>query len=130
MYVNFYHNSDLDWHLEDGTGIKIAQATNYPWSGDVKLAVNPARSASFTVYLRWPGWAPSAEVLVNGQPVSLGASQTGSYIALSRTWNPGDSISLSLATATIGNGSQSAGYRYLWAGRDAAGTARLRSGTD
>jgi DUF1680 family protein len=97
VYVNLYHNSDLDWHLEDGTGIKIAQATNYPWSGDVKLTVNPARSASFTVYLRWPGWAPTAEVLVNGQPVSLGGAGRGTYIALSRTWNPGDSISLSLA---------------------------------
>jgi uncharacterized protein len=96
VYVNLYHNSDLDWHLEDGTGIKIAQATNYPWSGDVKLTIDPARSASFTVYLRWPAWAPSAEVLVNGQPVGLGAARRGSYIALSRTWNPGDSVSLSL----------------------------------
>jgi hypothetical protein len=96
VYVNLYHNSDLDWHLEDGTGIKIAQTTNYPWSGDVKLAIDPARSASFTVYLRWPAWAPSADVLVNGQPAALGTAKRGSYIALSRTWNPGDSISLSL----------------------------------
>lgn len=96
VYVNLYHNSELDWHLEDGAGIKITQATNYPWSGDVKLTIDPARSAAFTVYLRWPGWAPAAEVLVNGQPVSLGAARRGNYIALSRTWNPGDAISLSL----------------------------------
>jgi DUF1680 family protein len=106
VYVNLYHNSDLDWHLEDGTGIKIAQATNYPWSGDVKLTIDPARSASFTVYLRWPGWASSAEVLVNGQPVELGGAKRGSYIALARTWNQGDSITLSLPmqpTATAAN---------------------------
>ncbi len=27
VYVNLYHNSELDWQLEDGIGIKIAQAT-------------------------------------------------------------------------------------------------------
>ncbi|HMJ62724.1 MAG TPA: beta-L-arabinofuranosidase domain-containing protein [Bryobacteraceae bacterium] len=96
VYVNLYHNSDLDWHLEDGTGIKIAQTTNYPWNGDVKMSIDPAHSASFTVYLRWPAWAASADVLVNGQPVAAGVAKRGSYIALSRTWNPGDSVSLSL----------------------------------
>jgi hypothetical protein len=67
----------------------------------VKLAIDPARSASFTVYLRWPAWAPSADVLVNGQPTSLGTAKRGSYIALSRTWNPGDSISLSLPMQAV-----------------------------
>jgi len=62
----------------------------------VKLAIDPAHSAAFTVYLRWPAWASSADVLVNGQPVAAGVSKRGSYIALSRTWNPGDSVSLSL----------------------------------
>jgi DUF1680 family protein len=35
--------------------------------------------------------------MVNGQPAGVGAARRGSYIALSRTWNPGDSISLSLS---------------------------------
>src|SRR6202034_747084 len=72
VYVNLYHNSELDWHLEDGTPLKLVQATNYPWSGDVKVTVYPQRSAEFTVYLRWPSWAASADVQVNGQPAPSG----------------------------------------------------------
>ena len=130
VYVNLYHNSDLDWHLEDGTGIKIAQTTNYPWNGDVKLAIDPAHSASFTVYLRWPAWASSADVLVNGQPVAAGVAKRGSYIALSRTWNPGDSVSPEPADATGRDGGQPAPHRYLRARRHAARPAGLRPGTD
>ena len=34
LYVHLYDNSQLDWHLEDGTGLKVVQKTNYPWDGD------------------------------------------------------------------------------------------------
>jgi hypothetical protein len=95
VYVNLYHNSELNWHLEDGTGIGISQATNYPWSGDVKLTLNPAHAAEFTLYVRWPGWAPSADLQVNGQAVSTANAHRGSYLAVARTWKPGDVVSLS-----------------------------------
>ncbi len=92
VYVNLYHNSDLDWHLEDGTGLHLNQASGYPWTGDMKLTVTPAKTADFTVYLRWPGWAPNADVEVNGQPVNLAGSKRGAFIAITRTWNRGDVI--------------------------------------
>ena len=41
VYVNLYHNSELNWHLEDGTALRLAQSTNYPWNGDVKMTVTP-----------------------------------------------------------------------------------------
>src|SRR5579864_4536144 len=31
VYVHLFDNASLDWHLENGAGIKIAQKTNYPW---------------------------------------------------------------------------------------------------
>ena len=96
VYVNLYQNSELDWHLEDGTGLKLVQATNYPWSGDVKVTVYPQHPSDFSVYLRWPSWASSANVQVNGEPVASGDFKRGSYIAVSRTWKPGDSVTLTL----------------------------------
>ena len=54
VYVNFYHSSTLDWHLEDGTGLKLAQQTKYPWEGDVRSKVSPAKPSTFTLYLRIP----------------------------------------------------------------------------
>ncbi|MBV8552975.1 MAG: glycoside hydrolase family 127 protein [Acidobacteriaceae bacterium] len=94
VYVNLYDNSEMDWHLEDGTGLTVSQATNYPWSGDVKVTVSPAHPAEFAVYLRWPGWASSAEVAINGQPIQTAAFRRGEYISLSRTWKPGDVINI------------------------------------
>jgi DUF1680 family protein len=100
VYLNLYQNSELDWHLEDGLPVKIAEATNYPWSGDVQVTVSPAHPAEFTVYLRWPGWAPAAAVAVNGKAVPSG-SGPGSFIAISRAWQPGDRIQLSLALQPV-----------------------------
>jgi len=95
VYVNLYDNSEMNWHLEDGTGLKIAQFTNYPWSGDIKLVISPVQQADFTLYLRWPNWAASAEVTVNAQSIPTSGFRRGSYIAISRGWNPGDTITLS-----------------------------------
>jgi DUF1680 family protein len=97
VYVTLYHNSTLDWRLENGTPLKLTQSTNYPWNGDIRMTVEPARPATFTVYLRWPAWAPSADVTVNGQLMQDGFARAGSYIAVNREWKPGDTVSLSLA---------------------------------
>ncbi len=96
VYVNLYHNSELDWHLEGGVGVKIAQTTTYPWSGDIKVNVDPQKPADFTLYLRWPSWAPAAEVQVNGQPFSVAEWKPGSFVPISRTWKAGDAVTMAL----------------------------------
>ncbi len=101
VYLNLYHNSELDWHLDDGTALKLAQSTNYPWQGDVRITVTPAHPSEFTVYLRWPAWAASMDILVNGQPFNLPAAHKGSFVPITRTWAAGDTISLSLPLQTI-----------------------------
>jgi uncharacterized protein len=101
VYVNLYQNSELDWHLEGGTGLKLVQTTNYPWSGDIKLTVYPQRSSDFTLYLRWPAWAASADVQVNGQPLASADFKRGSYIAIPRNWKAGDTVALSLALQPV-----------------------------
>jgi len=94
IYVHFYDASEMDWHLEDGTGLKIAQKTNYPWKGDVELTVSPEKSHEFTVFLRIPGWSPNNKVRVNGKAIE--GSKPGEYLALRRTWNAGDRIELAM----------------------------------
>lgn len=92
VYLHLYDNADLDWHLEDGTGLKISQTTNYPWEGDVEVKVAPARASDFVVNLRIPGWAEGAAVEVNGKSVS--GAKPGEYLPLSRRWTAGDTIRL------------------------------------
>jgi DUF1680 family protein len=94
VYVNLYHASTLDWHLEDGTALHLSQATNYPWNGDIKVTLAPAKPADFKVYLRWPEWAASADLAVNGQSVDI-RGKRGEFMAVSREWKNGDVISLS-----------------------------------
>jgi DUF1680 family protein len=101
VYVTLYHNSELDWHLEDGSGIQLLQATNYPWGGDVQITLNPQRTANFVIYLRWPGWAPSANLAVNGIPIPLSNSQRGTYVPISRAWRRGDTVQLSFPMQPI-----------------------------
>ena len=106
VYVNLYHNSDLDWQLQDGTGVKVSQVTDYPWSGSIKFAVTPAKPTEFTLYLRWPAWSPSVSLEVNGAPVVVPSSHGGTYMPLSREWKFGDTVTLNLtmaATPTVSN---------------------------
>jgi len=92
IYVHFFHNSVLNWHLENGTGLKITQETNYPWNGEVTLAIQPAKAEKFTIHVRVPGWSRETTLEVNGkgQP----SPETGKYMAITREWKPGDRITL------------------------------------
>jgi DUF1680 family protein len=90
LYVHLYDNSQLDWHLEDGTGLKVVQKTNYPWDGTVEISVTPAKPTEFAFYLRVPAWSAGTEVSINGKPVS--EATPGQYLALRRSWTPGDVI--------------------------------------
>jgi DUF1680 family protein len=96
VYVNLFQNSTLDWHLQDGVRLKLTQTTNYPWAGDIRLTVAPQRASEFVLYIRWPSWAPSIDVQVNGQPVSTADYRRGSYVPISRNWTAGDFVSINL----------------------------------
>ncbi len=90
--MHLYDNSLLDWHLEDGTGLKILQKTNYPWDGSLEIAVAPAEPAEFTLFLRIPGWTDSAKVAVNGKAIA--GATAGQYLPIRRRWSAGDTVTL------------------------------------
>jgi uncharacterized protein len=94
IYVHLYDNSELDWHLEDGSGLKVTQKTGYPWDGKAEIRVTPAAASEFTVYLRIPGWADRTHVAVNGKNVT--GVKAGEYLPLRRRWSPGDVIQLEM----------------------------------
>jgi DUF1680 family protein len=98
LYVHLYDNNAMDWHLQDGTALKLQQTTNYPWSGDVKLTVSPATPAEFTLYLRIPNWSGKNSIKVNGAPVSN--AKPGEYLALRRHWSPNDIVDLTFDMST------------------------------
>ena len=92
IYAHLYDNSELNWHLENGAGLKVAQKTSYPWDGNVDITVTPAEPSEFTFYVRIPGWADHAQVTVNKQ--AQASANPGQYLPIRRRWSPGDVIQL------------------------------------
>jgi uncharacterized protein len=92
IYVHLYDNSELNWHLENGVGLKVTQKTNYPWDGNVEITVTPEQASDFTFYVRIPGWADHAQVIVSGK--ALPGAMPGTYLPIRRRWSPGDVIQL------------------------------------
>ena len=90
VYLHFYDNSQLDWHLENGVGLKVRQKTNYPWDGGVEITVTPAEPVEFTFFLRIPGWTDTAQVSVNGKPIA--SATPGQYLPIRRRWAAGDVV--------------------------------------
>jgi DUF1680 family protein len=93
VWVHLYHTADLDWHLADGTGLKIRQQTEYPWKDTIDLTVTPERSTEFSVFLRVPAWSGHTTLTVNGQP-SEARPKPGEYVELRRRWTAGDRVQL------------------------------------
>jgi uncharacterized protein len=102
VYVNLFHASTLDWHLENGTAIRIAQQTEYPWKGAVDIAVDPARTAEFSLFVRIPAWSDGTTVAL-APPEPFAARQEtpkpGEYFEIHRRWQPGDKVHVEFAIA-------------------------------
>ena len=60
IYVNLFIGSTINVGKVAGTDVEMVQKTDYPWSGNVAITVNPKESKKFTVYVRVPNRTTSA----------------------------------------------------------------------
>jgi uncharacterized protein len=84
LFVNLYVGSHATVKV-GGRRIVIRQETQYPWSGDVTLRIDPDRAGEFTVHVRVPGWARDEPVpsdlyrfdddVKDGPTISLGSAK-------------------------------------------------------
>lgn len=110
VYVNLFAQGTARLRA-GGTEVEIAQTTEYPWKGDVRIEIEPRKPAAFTLAVRIPGWAlnrpvpsdlyaypePAAgspTLAVNGEAVAV-APEKG-YALVRREWRPGDVVELTL----------------------------------
>ena len=54
IYVNLFIGSTINVEKVAGTDMQMVQKTDYPWSGNISITVNPKESKKFTVYVRVP----------------------------------------------------------------------------
>lgn len=78
-----------------GRAVTLEQAADYPWSGRIRIAVKPETPSDFGLKLRIPGWARSATMTLNGEPVDTD-NRTRGYVELCRLWSDGDVVELDL----------------------------------
>jgi DUF1680 family protein len=111
LYVNLFVSNTATIKMDNGRTLRVAQETRYPWTGDIRVTVNPDRASRLTINVRIPGWARNEAIpgdlyrfldnvtepvalKVNGQPVALNLDK--GYVKLSRLWKRGDVIELTL----------------------------------
>lgn len=95
LYVNLYGANNLSTTLDNGSKISVTQQTNYPWEGNIILNIQEIPSASFSLFLRMPGWVDKPEVLINGR-TGLTKLVAGEYAEFKRSWKKGDRIEIRL----------------------------------
>ena len=110
VYVNLFLGGEAAVQTASNK-VTLKQQTEYPWKGDVKIAVEPQKSGTFTVCVRIPGWARNEPVpsdlykfedsvadqpslKVNGKRVTPGLEK--GFARIERRWQKGDTIELSL----------------------------------
>lgn len=108
VYVNLFMPGTADLKVASKK-LQLKQITSYPWNGDVRLEVNPARQLPFQLKIRIPGWVkgevvPSDlysyndrneltySVSVNG--IAVRAQLEKGYFSILRKWKKGDVVEI------------------------------------
>jgi DUF1680 family protein len=109
LYVNLFIASTINVEKVAGTDVEMVQKTDYPWSGNVAITVNPAASKKFSIRIRVPNRSVSelytgtpqcdgiTSLSVNGKKIKP-AIEKG-YAVITRKWKAGDRIELVLPLA-------------------------------
>ncbi len=106
VYVNLFVGSTITVENVGGTDVEMVQTTDYPWSGQVAITVNPKAPKTFSVRVRVPDRGVSSlyratpdangitSLAVNGKPVKIAIDK--GYAVVTRDWKAGDKIDLVL----------------------------------
>ena len=106
LCVNLFIGGSVSIKNIAGIDVEVTQNTDYPWSGEVSIAINPAEARDFAVKIRIPNRNVStlyastpacneiASIAVNDVPVVPTIDK--GYASISRTWKAGDTIALVL----------------------------------
>ena len=99
LLFNIYGGSVLETTLPDGSELALEQVSDYPWDGRISIELKNVPEKEFSLFLRIPGWADKADLIVNGKSLE-GEPEPGSYFELRRKWKTGDVIVLDIPIRT------------------------------
>ena len=93
LYVNLFLPGRVKALTPGGQPLTLTTATCYPQGATVRFTLALARPETFTLGVRIPAWSEKTSLSVNGEPV---AATPGDYAKLTRAWQAGDSVLLTL----------------------------------
>lgn len=108
IYVNLFMSNTMNVTVNN-TNIELKQTTNYPWEGNISIAVSPEKECDFNLKVRIPGWVknevtpgelytytddkqPNYSISLNGEQVE-GRLENG-YFTLVNKWKKGDHVEI------------------------------------
>jgi len=111
LFVNLYMSNTASITLGNGLKLKVGQQTRYPWSGEVRVSIDPEVSGAFALKLRVPGWArdqampgdlytfadaseAQPKLRVNGKDTPIALDR--GYATVRRRWRKADIVELDL----------------------------------
>ncbi|GBC70413.1 Non-reducing end beta-L-arabinofuranosidase [Candidatus Calditenuaceae archaeon HR02] len=83
LWVHLYGSSKAVVKL-DGVEVVLRQETDYPWRGEVRLEVESEGPATFSIFLRIPGWCDEPRVKMDGR---VYRPRPMKYVELRRKWD-------------------------------------------
>ncbi|MFR9511452.1 MAG: beta-L-arabinofuranosidase domain-containing protein [Rikenellaceae bacterium] len=111
IYFTLYGSSDTNIKLKN-TEVAISQKSNYPFDGNISIAINPKDKSRFEVKLRIPTWTSDdtfvpgglykykqsnserPTLLVNGKSVDYNIES--GFAVVDRVWRQGDVVEFTL----------------------------------
>ena len=88
-----YGPSRVEAAVADAERVTIAETTDYPFDGRIRLRLKMKTPTRFPLYLRIPGWADGATFSYHGEKTACAA---GTLFKATRTWQPDDECLLTL----------------------------------
>jgi DUF1680 family protein len=84
---------------QDNEEIEIVQTTDYPFDEHIHFRIGAARPVRFAFSLRIPGWCAAPSIRFNDRRIAL-PPVTNGFATLTRTFHPGDQLTLVLPMRT------------------------------
>lgn len=112
IYVNLFVGSNTTIPMAKGK-VNVKMETNYPWSGNVKLRIDPEKKSKFKLFIRIPEWyynkIASGDLYTStdddGEPVHFSYKLNGKaissvyehgYVVVDHEWVKGDVLELDI----------------------------------
>ncbi len=95
LCASIYNASEVSAKVSDGSTVKIAEESDYPFSDTVTFKMTTEKATRFPLYLRIPGWCSNASIKVNGTDAAAEAKPL-QFVAIDRNWANGDTVTLTM----------------------------------